>query len=161
MTKIVLSIIILTLCFFNEIIAQQDNHPIHCGTMQNLELLKAQDPTLEARMQEMETRIQQYIAAHPNERMKSLITVPIVFHLLYNTPDQNIDDTLFTSQIDVLNEDYNAANSDIVKVPPYFRSRIGNVGLHFALATRDPNGNATNGIVRKQTSVTSFSTNNM
>jgi len=140
--------------------AQLQGTPIHCGIMQNLEMLKAQDPTLEARMQEIEQRIQQYITTHPNERMKSIITVPVVFHVVYNTLDQNIDDSLITSQIDILNEDYNAANSDLVKVPPYYRSRIGNVALHFALATRDPNGNATNGIVRKQTSVTSFYSDN-
>jgi hypothetical protein len=55
---------------------------------------------------------------------------------------------MIKSQIDVLNEDFSAKNSDKIKVPPYFQHLIGNPEIQFKLAARDLQGNATNGIVR-------------
>ena len=44
-------------------------------------------------------------------------------------------------------------------IPSTFSSLVADAEINFCLANRDPNGNATTGIVRVQTSQTSFSTN--
>jgi hypothetical protein len=87
----------------------------------------------------------------------STAIIPVVFHVVYNTSAQNISDAQLQSQIDVLNEDFNAANADISAIPAAFSSLKGNAQIQFVLAKQDPYGNATNGITRTYTSVLSFS----
>ncbi len=132
-----------------------------CGTMQNLEMLKQQDAGLEARMNAIEDQIQNDLLTNSaNKTSASAIIIPVVVHVVYANTAQNISDAFITSQLDVLNEDYSATNADKLKVPPYFRDLIGATEIRFQLASRDPNGNPTNGIERVSTTVTSFSTNN-
>jgi hypothetical protein len=85
-------------------------------------------------------------------------TIPVVFHVVWRTTVQNIPDSCLQQQLDVLNEDYNAANPDIWKVPSAWVPIIGNMNVNFVLASTDPNGNPTTGIERRQTTVPSFST---
>ncbi len=86
-----------------------------------------------------------------------VITIPVVFHVVYNQTAQNISDAQIQSQIDVLNEDFNALNPDIINIPSVFAPLKGNAQIQFVLAKRDPSGNATNGITRTFTNVLSFS----
>ncbi len=86
-----------------------------------------------------------------------VVTIPVVFHVLYNLPEQNISDAQINSQIDALNENFNAENPDVSTVPVPFMSLVGRSGIRFVLAKRDPQGNPTNGIIRKYTTITSFS----
>jgi hypothetical protein len=92
-------------------------------------------------------------------KRETIIRIPVVVHVVWSIDEQNISDTQIQSQIDVLNLDFQAANNDIVNVPNVWTDRIGNAKLEFNLATTDPNDNPTNGIVRRQTTVTEFSTN--
>lgn len=86
--------------------------------------------------------------------------IPVVFHIVYQNATENIHDSLLQEQLDVLNEDLNAANADIWKVPLAWQPIIGNMQLNFVFASVDPNGNPTTGIERQQTSVSSWTTNN-
>ena len=88
-----------------------------------------------------------------------MITIPVVVHVLYNNAIQNISDAQVNSQIDVLNEDFRKLNLDISNLPNVFSALAADCQIQFCLAKRDPNGNATNGIVRKSTTITSFSSN--
>lgn len=75
----------------------------------------------------------------------------MVVHVVWNTNEQNISDQQIFSQIEVLNQDFNAENEEIGSVPIIFQGVIADVDFRFCLASRDPNGNATNGITRTQT----------
>jgi Pregnancy-associated plasma protein-A/Secretion system C-terminal sorting domain len=79
------------------------------------------------------------------------IVIPVVVHIVWNKPEENLSDDLVLSQIDALNRDYNAENTDIIKVPDEFYSVIGETGIRFCLAASDPQGNPTIGITRKRT----------
>ena len=46
-------------------------------------------------------------------------------------------------------------NADTVNTPSRFKSLAADVQIEFALASADPLGRATTGIIRKQTSVSS------
>ena len=130
----------------------------NCGTMEHLQMQLQQDPSMAQRMQEIETFTQNYIANHPSGE-RTVITVPVVFHILYNTTAQNITDAKVLAQIDQLNADYARLNSDAGNTPSVFASLAANCEVQFCLAQRDPSGNATNGIIHKSTTVSSFSSN--
>ena len=88
-------------------------------------------------------------ASYPREE----IVIPIVFHVIAQNELQDIPDEVLESQIDILNEDYNGQNNDIDQTPDRFRGFVGNAGIRFCLAKTAPNGNTTNGIIRKSTTI--------
>lgn len=92
--------------------------------------------------------------------LRAQTNINVVFHVVYKTAAQNIADSCLQHQLDVLNEDFNATNADLWKVPSAWTSIIGSMNVNFVLATQDPSGNPTTGIERRNTTVTSFNTNN-
>lgn len=86
----------------------------------------------------------------------SIIRVPVVVHVLYNTAAQNISDAQIQSGIAALNRDFRRQNSDTINTPVRFKTAAADVRLEFHLATADPSGVATTGIVRKQTATPAF-----
>jgi hypothetical protein len=89
----------------------------------------------------------------------SIITIPVVVHIIYNSPAENISDQQVQSQIEVLNNDYTRQNADTNNTPLVFRPYAANCGFQFALAKVDTLGFATTGIVRKQTGIVAFNIN--
>lgn len=82
----------------------------------------------------------------------TIITIPVVVHVVYNNDAMNISDDQINSQIEALNANYNKNNSDFNKVPAAFSKFAGTSNIRFELAKVDPNGRATNGITRKKSS---------
>jgi hypothetical protein len=76
-----------------------------------------------------------------------------VVHLLYNNAAQNISDAQIKSGIAALNRDFRKLNSDTASIPQAFKHLAADVEIEFHLATADPKGAATTGIVRKATGV--------
>lgn len=78
--------------------------------------------------------------------------IPVVVHVIHNGQaigvGSNISDERITSQIAVLNEDFNRLNADAVNTPAEFLPVAGNIAIEFVLARQDPDGNPTDGIVR-------------
>ena len=85
-----------------------------------------------------------------------VIIIPVVVHIVYNNADQNISNEQVRSQINVLNEDFRKKNKDAAYIPSAFRDLAGDARIEFRLATLDPSGFTTNGIVRTSTSVAGF-----
>ena len=85
-----------------------------------------------------------------------LITIPVVVHVLWRRERENISDAQVKSQLAVLNRDFRAKNPDRTKTPAVWKSLVADANIQFALATRDPNGKATNGITRTKTNRVSF-----
>ena len=128
--------------------------------MEHLHNLQQHDSQLSERMNEIERFTQQWMAAHPNgDGSRALYNIPVVVHVVYNTTSENISDAQIQSQLAVLNKDFSKTNTDASGVPSVWQSIAANTDVQFCLATVDPNGNATHGITRTSTSVTSFSTN--
>jgi hypothetical protein len=86
-------------------------------------------------------------------------TVRVIFHIVWKTAPQNIPDSVLQDQLDVLNEDLNAQNADLWKVPPAWVPIIGDLNVRFEFAQIDPSGNPTTGVERFQTATTSWTTN--
>ncbi len=86
-------------------------------------------------------------------KIRYVVTVPIVVHVLWRVSDENINDTQIISQIDVLNRDFRKLNSNYNNTPSAFKTIAADVEIEFCLAATDPFGNATNGITRTQITV--------
>jgi hypothetical protein len=78
-----------------------------------------------------------------NERV-----IPVVVHLIQETPVQEISDARVQSQIDVLNADFRRLNADTALIPLEFQGIAANTEIRFCLAHIDPNGCPTTGINR-------------
>jgi hypothetical protein len=87
---------------------------------------------------------------------KKALTIPVVVHVVFRTPEENISDAQIKSQIVALNRDYSAGNADKSAVPAVWQGLIANAQIKFALATKDPKGKPTKGITRTKTTRESF-----
>lgn len=128
-----------------------------CAQMVVHELLVETKPEYRERRLKAEEQTRQSIDSGQALRVTAkLIMLPVVVHVVHQTPEQNISDAQVKSQIDVLNRDYRAKNTDIRKVPPVWKSLVLDANVQFALATKDPAGNPTSGITRTATTVDAF-----
>ena len=66
-----------------------------------------------------------------------VITIPVVFHILYANSTQNISDAQIQSQLDILNADFRRTNSDQDNV---WESVAADTEIEFCLASFDPDG---------------------
>ena len=100
-----------------------------------------------------------WIKDNPNHSEKTIITIPVVVHVVWNTTTENISDAQIFSQITVLNEDFRRDNITAINTPSVWQGIAADCEIEFCLADTDPNGNPTTGITRTQTPETSFSMN--
>ncbi|CAN5547283.1 hypothetical protein BH11BAC1_BH11BAC1_05850 [soil metagenome] len=128
-----------------------------CSSAEYLKELEMNDPAFAQRRIQSEAASQQWIAGHQGNMPRSIITIPVVFHLLYNDSTQMLDDAVVQSQLDVINEDYRRQNPDAGQTPLAFRAVAADCEIEFCFAKRTPAGLPTNGIIRKYTSVSMFS----
>ncbi len=135
-----------------------------CGTMEHMEYLKQQNPLLEKQLLNYNEVLNDWMARNPSgsaaNRAGAVRTIPLVFHIVYNTAAQNISDEQIMSQLKAVNEDFSRTNADASQTPAAFKSVAGNPNVQFCLAQRDPSGKATTGIVRVKTTKTGFATDN-
>ncbi len=95
-----------------------------------------------------EQQYQDYLTNEFDPNTRSSYVIPIVFHVVHEGGPENISDEQIYDAIAKLNEDYDAANSDLSAVIPDFQGVIGNCDIEFRLATKDPNGQCHPGITR-------------
>lgn len=129
-----------------------------CATTSYVEEQRSSHPSLSDKLKAVESFIQRQ---KTNARLQgggaaNVIKIPVVVHVLYNNGTQNISDAQVRSQIEALNRDFRRDNPDSVKTPERFKSLAADVQIEFQLATADPQGRTTTGIVRKQTNVGSW-----
>lgn len=128
-----------------------------CATMKILEKRIAKDPSILLRMGQSETQTQKWVTEHPRtQQVQQVVTIPIVVHVLWNNPIEDISDAQIQSQIDILNEDFRLLNPDSLDTSHPFWVYTADTEIEFCLASRDPNGNATTGITRTYTDSITF-----
>ncbi|MDA2491536.1 MULTISPECIES: zinc metalloprotease [Bacillus cereus group] len=127
-----------------------------CATIDlHHKLLQESEQYKNARV-EIESMTNEYLNSARVQEERPVVKIPVVVHVVWNTEEQNISEEQVHSQIDVLNLDFRAANPDIANVPSVFKDSVSDARVEFFLATKDPNGNQTNGIVRTHTTKQSF-----
>ena len=126
----------------------------NCGTMEHLEYLQDKYPKIKQNMRAIEQHTQNFIR-NGGIQSRAVITIPVVFHVVYNTSAENLSDAELQSQLQVLNEDFRRLNADADNTWP----QAADTQIEFCLANVDPNGATTNGITRTHTNRTSFGSN--
>ncbi|MCI4671674.1 MAG: PKD domain-containing protein [Bacteroidia bacterium] len=81
-------------------------------------------------------------------RGQKIYTLPVVFHVIYSKPEENISKEQILSQLEVLNRDYRRTNADKERTPRAFGNIAVDPGIEFCLAGVDPQGQPTDGIHR-------------
>ena len=119
-----------------------------CASQEVLAVQLKADPSLALKMNEIEAFTQKAMLS--GRIVDGKIQIPVVVNVLYRTTAENISLAQIQSQVDVLNRDFNAANSDFNQVPSLFSGVKANVGISFVLEA----------VYRKVTTRTSWGTNN-
>ena len=125
MKKIIFSL--LTLIFTISFSFAQAPHR-SCATMDHLAMQMQQDPGLAQRMAQIENFTANYLQSGGEQR--TVITIPVVVHVVYNTSAQNISDALIQAQIAQLNADYSRTNSDAGNTPAVWQTVAANTNIH-------------------------------
>jgi hypothetical protein len=126
-----------------------------CGTAEYMSLQLKQQPDYAANLKAIE------IAAEVEQQLQSRnrlaqVTLPVVFHVVYNSAAQNVSDAKINEQLDILNKDFRKLNFGIFSVPQVWQGIAADCEINFCLAKRDPNGVSSTGITRSQTAITAF-----
>ena len=140
----------LMLLFFSTSLSAQVRN---CGATDYLEMQQQQDPKRAAKLEAIDKHAENYAASA--EKIDGIVTIPVVFHVVYRTATENISDAQIATQMQVLNDDFRRLNSDADNT----WSQAADSEIEFCMATIDPNGNPTNGITRTATNVNGFGTN--
>jgi len=115
-----------------------------------------QFPEMEKNMKDIEKFTSTFLENNDARINGTIVTIPVVFHIVYKTGAQNISEAQIQTQLDVLNDDFRRMNADADGT----WNQASDTEIEFCLATVDPNGNPTNGIQRRSTNKPSFSSNN-
>jgi hypothetical protein len=155
MKKILLSASLLMMLFScqNEsLTSSSDESPTvtqrKCASNDVLERQMIENPQLANKMAQIEEFTQNYMENQHGRLVNGKVEIPVVVNVLYKTTGENISLAQIQSQIDVLNKDYNALNTDYGNVPSLFAGVKANVGISFVLDQ----------VIRKSTTKTSWGT---
>ena len=141
--------------------------PNYCGTMQNITRQMQNNPAMQqqfADMQEALHELEINTVSRADQATYTTIYIPVVFHVVHNGDalgtGENITDAQCISQIAAMNDQFNARDVEISKVPAAFASLVATTNFQFCLAKFDPDGNPTTGIVRHQLANATWDTEN-
>lgn len=128
---------------------------VRCAASEIYDSQMKLDPEFRRKVESMEVITKEFSRkieqANGESILSSVIRIPVVFHILYNSENQYINDDQIQSQLDVINKDFNLKNTDIISVSVLdaFGSLRSNIQIEFCLAKRDIHGNPTDGTVKK------------
>ncbi len=120
-----------------------------CAMDRKLEERVAADPSFALQHQQGREAMRTMAAEQATNRGGGGVTIiPVVVHIIHFNGIGNITDEQVRSGIDVLNEDFRKMNEDTTFNRPEFVPHVADSEIEFRLATLDPNGACTNGIMR-------------
>ncbi|GEM_PF-1643125 len=113
----------------------------------------------------LETELPLLSASSADKSMvEPLLTISVVVHIIHNGEPigqgQNLSNAHVQAQIDILNQDFSALNSQFYNTPSQWMGIAGFPNIQFCLANKKPDGSPTNGIDRQMMTVTGTSWNN-
>lgn len=137
-----------TLLFFTILILTNVFGQRSCGTDQKMKEFFANNPDALAKKQDLRNYLTTKNTNAKNTQ--TVVTIPVVVHVLYKNATQNISDAQIMSQLAVLNADFRRLNADYSSVvPAAFQPFSADMELVFCTATKKSDGSPTTGIERK------------
>ncbi len=86
----------------------------------------------------------------------SCYTIPVVFHILHLNGPENISDAQILDALDILNKDFRKLNPDTLNIVTDFKNLAADACIQFSLASKDPQGKCTKGILRHYDPLTNW-----
>ena len=152
-------ITILIILLISTSIYAQNNR---CNTTELMKILVEEDPQSLISIQQTALQNNEWVNKNRNTN-KSVITIPIVVHIVHKQTHSNIGSgtNISNAQIEdalrILSEDFNKNNVEFPNPPrSTFLNLAADVQMQFCFAAIDENGNPTNGVTRTSTSKTNF-----
>lgn len=121
-----------------------------CYTMQRVQERLNSNPLLR-RNTEFNSRSSINRSTVSNFRLNSVITIPVVVHIVLPNP-YLVSDADVATQLAILNDLFSGFNADSTNVPSQFAALRGHSQIRFCLAKRTPAGTLTTGIDRRVSS---------
>lgn len=155
-----LGLLAILLIFNTQAWSQSTHHTPKCGHLSmHQQLQQRVNPLLKQQMEKARQLLEQQTIMLKQQQAKqrttgTVLTIPIVFHVVHDGGAENISDDQITEAVKQINEDFRAQNPEISQVVPAFQNLVADVEVQFALAQKDPNGNPTSGITRTRSSLT-------
>jgi hypothetical protein len=152
-TKLIIALILL-------VTAIRVNAQRTCATTEYQQKALRNDPSLAERISAIERFTnQQVISDQSRDLQATVIKIPVVVHILYHFPHQNISDAQVQSQIAALNRDFRRLAADSANTPAAFKPLAADMEIEFQLAISDPKRRSTTGIIRKYTPIIEWEAN--
>lgn len=144
--------LVFVLCL-SQLVGQEHNHNVEqCLSHKYIDYMDQKVPGYKSQVQDA-FEVAKYT---PTSKTNQEYVIPVVVHVVYNTPDQNIPDSTIQKQIELLNLDFKRQNADTINMRTDFEIVKGNPNIKFVLAQIDPDGNPSTGITRTSTSIETF-----
>jgi PKD repeat protein len=165
-----LVLLIVTLFLSGPVMAQNGHkHFEQCLAEVMLKEEMAANPSYAAAQAQLEEQTRAYVAEYLANRQNQtgqknagvLRVIPVVFHIIHEGGPENIKRAQCVNQINILNLDIRRMNADTVNTPAPFKPLGADAEIEFRLATLDPNGNCTDGVVRVFSPLTNNARNNV
>jgi hypothetical protein len=152
-------IILLSFGSFSSVFAQFPDNVHRCYQQELTNEILRNDPALQFQLEQQELALQNWIANQRKSKyLSEIITIPVVFHVLYFNDTQNIPDEQIWAQLEALNRDFRRNNPDSIATPSRFKPIAADTEIEFCMAQQTPDGSPTNGIIRKQVFETNIGT---
>lgn len=129
---------------------QQDLSKATCLTDLAMAEHFALNPESKANLEQFEQFTAQYISKKNTDGRIAAgsYVIPVVFHV-YGTDfaGKTVNDNTIITALQKVNEDFHGLNDDFASVDPFFHTIRSTFDVTFKLATKDPQGNPTTGII--------------
>jgi hypothetical protein len=149
----------ITTLFISSYLVSHSQLEHRCATMNHYADAIEGNPQLLLQSAKMEALAKDWVSKDNSTKSNNPVSIPVVFHIVYNQGQaaaQDIPDATVHAVLKSLNQDFRRFNLDKTNTRPIFDSIAGDSKIQFCLATVDPNGNATNGIIHKSTTEANF-----
>ena len=134
--------------------AQTNSNGNWCYTDEYHQKAIQQNPSLIQQKEELEDYILNYKKDYnASDKTSNTIIIPVVIHNITHDGGKGyVSKAAIDAQMQTLNDDFKRLNADAANTRSLFLPYVASLDIEFRLAHLDPNGECTQGIVRKESS---------
>ena len=155
---IALCLVIATLQITAQQAVKKNNHFFTCGHSDAEEKLLSQHPEIKIEREKYAKSLalkQQENHLNNNKKADDLYVIPVVFHIIHQNGPEKIDYDQVLSAVTSANLDLAGNDPNVGDVNATFSGIVADSRIELRLATIDPDGNCTNGVVYYEDAATS------
>lgn len=146
-TNILLMLGLVALPSFFALAQKPNTRPQPCGTNEVMEQEFQKHPELRQQFQDQQNAVFEVAKNTTSQRAEKKI-IPVVFHVVHDCGIENISKAQIEDQIAILNADFSRNSPRFAQTPACHQAVAADCEIEFRLATKDEQGNCTDGVVR-------------